>query len=310
MSKDISCVLTSLMKLLLYKKYRTIAGFQNLIQKEWFLNGHNFSKRSNLVNSNSTFKSFISTINMIVPTHVLGGGVTNHPISSSIYSTNDSSSAELTSFDREHDYTPIFLLFLDCVHQILIQNPNEFEFNEEYLIIMYDYSLTGIPITFTFNGVDDWFSYKNEYKNQLNEAQLNYLVDLNWKWATHLNIQNPEQTLFLNRFFSNSKNEEISVSEQIYDLKFWDKCYLRWYNLLLIDDTRRGDHMNSSKKTSTITGELSGLFRQMSSVGSEFVKPASYASYVGTSDQRKKNEEGGRTAITRKTTDGNFESTI
>ena len=96
MSKDISCVLASLMKIILFKKYRTIAGFQNLIQKEWFLAGHMFSKRSNLVNSNCTFKSFLKAVSIAA-----SGG----PAPSS----NDSSATESTSSESEHNYIPIFM---------------------------------------------------------------------------------------------------------------------------------------------------------------------------------------------------------
>lgn len=37
------------------RRYRTIVGFENLIQKDWFLAGHMFNKRleSNLVSCNS-----------------------------------------------------------------------------------------------------------------------------------------------------------------------------------------------------------------------------------------------------------------
>ena len=323
-TKDISCVLTSLIKILLYKNCRTIAGFQNLIQKEWFLVGHQFSKRTNLVssNSNSVFKSFLTTMSIVVPV-----GDTTNPINTSIYSaTNNSASNE--SSDSEYEYIPIFLLFLDCVHQILIQNPNEFEFNEEYLITLYDYSLTGIPITFTFNGIYDWLSYKNDSKNNLSDSQVNYLIDMNWKWSSHLTIQNPEKTLFLNRLFKMDKldgGKEISVSEQIHDLKFWDKCYLRWYNMLLINDEYRSETSLAIKKLtiSTNSNELSSnlLFRQMSLNEAECTKSASYASYVGTTDSKKKKDSTevetikttkirGTTVITRKATDGNKESTI
>ena len=52
---DCSCILTSLVKLCMNRRYRTIVGFENLIQKDWFLAGHMFNKRleANLVTSNS-----------------------------------------------------------------------------------------------------------------------------------------------------------------------------------------------------------------------------------------------------------------
>ena len=47
--------------------------------------------------------------------------------------------------------SPVFLLFLDCVHQLVVQHPDRFEFTDTYLVCLWDSVLVPVFDTFMFN---------------------------------------------------------------------------------------------------------------------------------------------------------------
>jgi len=101
---DRTTQLLSLIQIMLDPYYRTIKGFIVLIEKEWVSFGHQFAFRS----GHGMFFSFFLGIFFL----------------SIIKAKNV----------NDDQKSPIFLQFLDCVHQIMIQFPLSFEFNILFLV--------------------------------------------------------------------------------------------------------------------------------------------------------------------------------
>lgn len=126
--RDMTCVISSLMQIILDPHYRTIVGFQSLVQKEWVAMGHPFSNRLKLLR------------------------------------------------DTESEECPYFLIFLDCVWQMLQQFPSSFEFSEFYLTMLWDCTHLTVFDTFLFNS--SWGRYVAS-KDELNHFRSRSL----WNWT-------------------------------------------------------------------------------------------------------------------------------
>ncbi|XP_060115941.1 myotubularin-related protein 10 isoform X1 [Heteronotia binoei] len=151
--RDLSCCVASLVQVMLDPFFRTIAGFQSLIQKEWVMAGYPFLDRCN----------------------------------------------HLKKSDKE---SPLFLMFLDCVWQLLEQYPSAFEFSEAYLTILYDSTRISLFGTFLFNSPHQRVKQSTEFAISKN-IQLGDEKGLKfpsvWDWS--LQHAPRDRTLFHNPLY-------------------------------------------------------------------------------------------------------------
>lgn len=217
---DMTCLVSCLVQLQLDPEYRTIIGFQSLVQREWIIMGHPFQKRLRLI-------------------------------------WNQDPIAEM-------EQAPLFLLFLDCVWQLLQQFPSSFSFTETYLTSLWDTLHIGLFDTFLFNSCWQRKKFLNEarkttmslpsawdWKFQLGEEQLllfnNPLYMLRTAYDLDHVVDSAKNALRLsgerlreNRYSLLLGNppptadvfalQEVILKPEVTStlIKLWSQCFLRW----------------------------------------------------------------------------------
>lgn len=125
----------------------------------------------------------------------------------------------------ELDQSPLFLLFLDCVWQLLQQFPMAFEFTETYLTTLWDSAHISIFDTFLFNCEHDRLIAARDHNNPV-------ILRSIWDWGEQ--FPDKEKELFNNPLFDDSFKKPLNPSCKIYCLNLWSQCYFRWIPLLEI----------------------------------------------------------------------------
>ncbi|KAG0224343.1 hypothetical protein BGW41_005150, partial [Actinomortierella wolfii] len=111
---DRTAQLTSIAQVCLDPYYRTLRGFQVLVEKEWCSFGHKFMDRCGHLSNDKNFVSLSATNS----------------------AANTFANVQSKLYNNKHirETSPVFQQFLDSVFQIMYQFPTRFEFNEDFLI--------------------------------------------------------------------------------------------------------------------------------------------------------------------------------
>ncbi|KAG0099489.1 hypothetical protein BGZ93_007364 [Podila epicladia] len=111
---DRTAQLTSVAQICLDPYYRTLRGFQVLIEKEWCSFGYKFMDRCGHLSNDKNFVALSATNS----------------------AANTFANVQNKFYNNKHirETSPIFHQFLDCVFQTMSQHPDRFEFNEHFLI--------------------------------------------------------------------------------------------------------------------------------------------------------------------------------
>lgn len=135
---DRTSQLSALSQLCLDPFYRTIRGFQILIEKDWLSFGHKFLDRCGHLSSDKFFLS---------PTVDPNSGSGAEAAQAFLASVQN----RFTSQHHIKETSPIFHQFLESVRQVQRQFPERFEFNERFLRKLYYHLYSCQFGTFLFN---------------------------------------------------------------------------------------------------------------------------------------------------------------
>ena len=116
---DRTSQLSSMAQMCLDPYYRTIKGFQVLIEKDWLSFGHKFLDRCGHLSSDKFFLSLAE-----------GSGGGGAEAAQAFFASVQN---KFTSPGHLKETSPVFHQFLECVRQVQRQFPERFEFNERFL---------------------------------------------------------------------------------------------------------------------------------------------------------------------------------
>ena len=105
--------------------------------------------------------------------------------------------------------SPIFLQFLDAVHQLWLQNPNSFEFNEKFLLFLaknYNSNLYG---TFMFN------NDKQRKENNAKEKSVSIWTEIYRNYDPYVNV-----------YYSPNSVKILKPNFAYYNIKLWTEFFM------------------------------------------------------------------------------------
>lgn len=168
---------------------------------------------------------------------------------------------------KDDERSPVFQLFLDCVHQCLVQFPNSFEFNQNLLLFLMEYAHCGWFVNFMFNSERELRTHlgkPEEEKGPPPHAPLTISI-----WAVVL----ANRDCFINKnYLPSSSTSPLNPVVAKCKLVFWSEWFLRWNDRLWgaswLDGLNQqlGDVHQLKKQFPTINGSVQNNSKVASTV--------------------------------------------
>ncbi|KAF8570524.1 hypothetical protein P879_05058 [Paragonimus westermani] len=197
---DRTAQVTSLAMLMLDPFYRTLRGFEVLVEKEWCSFGHKFAQRTG------------------GPTD---GGVVL-PLTGSTVAPLPGKNSSPGRPSNSEERSPVFLQFIDCVWQMTQQFPHSFEFNERFLITIMDELYAAKFGTFLFN-----------CEMQARDHGVRERTVSLWSYVDS-DIRSYQNPLYTPAEVSGHRI--IFPQHSLAQLQFWSAYYVRWHPIMRLQD--------------------------------------------------------------------------
>ncbi|XP_054843902.1 myotubularin-related protein 5 isoform X3 [Eublepharis macularius] len=124
-----------------------------------------------------------------------------------------------TLASQSSGFTPIFLQFLDCVHQIHLQFPLEFEFSQYYLKFLSYHAVSARFRTFLLDSDYERLELGLLYEEKGDRKGSPQLFRSVWDYIDRLNRKVP---IFFNYMYAPEDGEVLRPYSNISNLKVWD----------------------------------------------------------------------------------------
>jgi hypothetical protein len=182
---DRTSQLCTLAMLCLDPFYRTMKGFSVLVEKEWVSVGHKFAQRTGILSRDLQEKSedpdappdFISASIKSQFAQAAKSGMSFLRSNLGTPTKGDVVHSSLQNTDKAKEASPIFTQFLDCVHQLMVQYPQQFEFNDNYLVQLNTFLYSNHFGNFLFNSEKE----RREWRSEHGECVENVTSSV-WDW--------------------------------------------------------------------------------------------------------------------------------
>ncbi|XP_066524076.1 myotubularin-related protein 5 isoform X2 [Hoplias malabaricus] len=123
-----------------------------------------------------------------------------------------------TLTSQSSGFTPVFLQFLDCVHQVHLQFPTEFEFSQYYLKFLAYHYVSNRFRTFLLDSDYERIELGVLYEEK-GERRTHQVCKSVWDYIEHLHKKTP---IFYNYMFCPEEEEVLKPYSFISNLKVWD----------------------------------------------------------------------------------------